>query len=249
MTFGKNIKNFFLQKNNQLKIKTDIHSHLIPFIDDGSNSLEESIDLIKGLIKIGYERLILTPHINKIPYPNTRDSVLKKFEIFYDNIIYKDLNIQMGVAGEYFFDDAFIKLVEKDELLTFGDKHILFEFSFAYPPANFKSTIFKLLDKGYKPVLAHPERFFYLAKNFDRYTQLKELNILFQININSLSGYYSQGVKKTTQKLIECGYVDFLGTDTHHQKHINSLNKSIEDEYYAKIFQNNFILNDALRIN
>ena len=248
MTFAKTIKNLFLRKDNQLQIETDMHSHLIPFIDDGSNSFKESVDLIKGLIEIGYKRLILTPHINKFPYPNTKDSVLRKFEIFYDNIIYENLNIEMGIAGEYFFDEAFIELVEKDELLTFGDKHILFEFSFAYPPLNFKSTIFKLLDKGYKPVLAHPERFFYLAKHFERYKQLRELNILFQININSLSGYYSQKVQQTTKRLIDCGYVDFLGSDTHHQKHIDSLKKSVKNRYYAKIFQNNFILNDALII-
>ena len=242
-----NIKNYFFnQHNNKLNITTDIHSHLIPNIDDGSSSLEESIELIKSLKSLGYEKLITTPHIKKDQFPNTAESILEDFKILQQEIKKQNIMIEIDVAAEYFFDENFISLIDRGELLTFGDNYLLFELSYISPPLNLEEIIYKISSKGYKPVLAHPERFLYFCKNFEKYTRLKELGVYFQLNINSLSGYYSKVIKKNAEKLIEHSYIDFIGSDTHHQRHIKALKKSINSSYYNKIFETNNILNDKL---
>ncbi len=239
---------FFGRKTILSKVKTDIHSHLIPGIDDGSKSLNSSIELIKSLKSLGYRRLIITPHIKQEQFPNKAEDILEKFEQLKREISKRDISIQLDIAAEYFYDNNFIELIERDELLTFGDKYLLFELSYVSPPLNLEETISTLQSKGYKPVLAHPERFIYFYKKFEKYEELKRLGIYFQLNINSLSGYYSKIVQQNAKNLINRGYIDFIGSDTHHQRHIDTLKKSINNLYYNKIFEKNNILNDDLII-
>ena len=201
----------------------DMHSHLLPGIDDGSPDSATSIELMNGLTDLGFSRFIATPHIMWDLYQNTSETIeaaaqtLKKDggHGFRDNI---------GFAAEYFLDDHLEKLLDEDvPLLTIKDNLVLFEFSFVSTPYDFKQIIFKMQIKGYKPVLAHPERYLYLSQTRAVYDELKSAGCLFQLNILSLANYYGKLSAEIANYLINKGYVDLLGTDLHHQRHLDAL--------------------------
>ena len=112
---------------------------------------------------------------------------------------------------------------------------MLFETSYINEPFNLNETVFNLLAAGYRPVLAHPERYTYLYGRFEELAQIREQGVLLQVNLNSLTGYYSAGAKRVAEKLIDEGLVDLLGTDTHHLKHLDTLRtKALISPYLAK---------------
>lgn len=205
-------------------LKTDIHSHLVPKLDDGSDSMETSLLLIKGLVDLGYEKIITTPHIRPEYFPNTPATISNGFEELKKAV--KKENIQVGLecAAEYFIDYEFLDKMEKDELLTFSGNHLLIEVSTYSPPPNLKETIFQLRLQGYRPVLAHPERYtFYTVEELKK---LKELGCVLQVNIMSLMGHYGRKVRDLAFKLIKVGAVDLLGSDMHHVRHLEILRKT-----------------------
>jgi len=237
---------FFNKKKNSLT-SVDIHSHLIPSIDDGVKSIEISIKLIEELITIGYKKLIITPHINS-GYPNQKDDILNRYQLLREELIKKDIQIDLDIGAEYCIEEFFIELLYKEKLLSFGDKnYLLFEFPHIMPPSlNIEDLIYEITLKGYTPILAHPERYIYWHFNLDKFIELKEMGILFQLNLNSLNGYYGIGIEKCAKWLIKNSLIDFIGSDTHHQTHINNLKKVISSSAYKKIFNSNNILNNQL---
>jgi len=238
---------FFNHKSVETLTKVDIHSHLIPNIDDGAKDIEDSIALIKELTLLGYEKLITTPHISDM-FCNTKEQILKGYHILKEELLRRGIDVEIEVAAEYYVDDHFETLLEKEELLTFGEeKYLLIEFSYFTPPYDLENLIYDILLKGYKPVLAHPERYLYWHQNFKKYRELKEeMGVLFQVNINSLNRYSNEMVYQTAESFIRKGMVDFVGSDTHHMKHIKNLKRSFNESLYKKIFQQNSILNDSL---
>lgn len=243
------IKSFFKKNstpnNSAEKIKTDLHSHLVPAIDDGAQNVEESESLIQALVNLGFTKIITTPHIN-VNFPNTSESIAKGFEILINYLASKNISISIEYAAEYMLDEGFAHHL-KNGLLSFGKNHfVLIETSHHIKPDRFKDLIFDIQMKGYKPVFAHPERYLYLWNNKDSYFELKELGLLFQVNINSLSGYYTEKPKSIAKFLMKNGLVDFLGSDTHHQKHIEMLNKSLIDEALVSYLRTDKILNSLL---
>lgn len=245
-----NLLKFLFKKDlslNQIvqQIKVDIHSHLIPSIDDGAQNLEESELLIQSLIHLGYTKLITTPHIN-VNYPNTPDIIKKNYEMLINFLSSKNINISIEFAAEYMLDEGF-SFHLKSGLLTFGKQNfVLIETSHHIKPDRLREIIFDIQMKGYKPVFAHPERYLYLWNNKEQYFELKEQGLYFQVNINSLSGYYTEKPKSIAKFLMKNGLVDFLGSDTHHQKHIEMLNKSLVDETLIAYIQSSKILNNTL---
>lgn len=222
---------------------TDLHSHLIPEIDDGSKSMEQSIEMIRELKNMGFKKLITTPHIMSHRYPNKKDEIIKAFELLKDEVKKQNIDIFIEVASEYYYDEHFIELVRSKDLLTFGDNHILFELSYTTPAFGLEQTVYELLKSGYKPILAHPERYTYFASNLKKYHQIKDLGLLFQININSTNDFYGKNAKKAVKYLIEQGLVDFVGSDTHRPKYIESLKQSIGTKLFKAIEEKNQIKN------
>jgi len=238
--------NIFERKVEYHNYLVDIHSHLIPGIDDGSKSMSESIALITRLKELGFKKLIITPHTMSDKYPNTTAIIKNGLANVKKELKKKNIDIEIEVASEYFLDKHFLNLLKNKDLLTFGDNYLLFELSYTSKPIFLESAIFEMISAGYKPVLAHPERYIFMHKNFDEYKWLKRKGLLFQINLNSFSGYYSKEVQKVANKLAEEGLIDFIGSDTHKQRQLDHLEKNLHSKVIDKIFKNNTILNESL---
>ncbi len=235
--------------DNVLPITVDMHSHLLPGIDDGCKSFDESIELIKELIDLGYKKLICTPHIMGDFYRNTPEIILGKLHQLNHIIQQLGLNIELGAAAEYYLDESFMERIDKEEeLLCFGkERYVLFETSYMNASPHIENVIFRLQSMGYTPVLAHPERYVYLFENYtELLLQLHNKGVLFQVNINSLSGYYSRPSKKIAEYLIDEKLVSFLGTDMHGHQHFQSLLKSREKKHYKKALYQELLNNKLL---
>jgi len=233
----------FKQKSLSNPLVVDIHSHLIPAIDDGSTNMDNSIELILALKELGYKKLITTPHTSDM-FPNTTEIILNGYQALIEELNKREIDIDIDVASEYYADEHFEKLLEKKDILTFGDKnYLLFELSYFTPPHDLEDLIYEITRRGYTPVLAHPERYFYL---YDKYREIKDMGVLFQVNINSTSRFYNKEIQKVSEKLINNSMVDFLGSDTHHITHIKNLKKSFKQSLYKKVFKTNKILNNTL---
>ena len=238
----------FLKKNKE-KVslpKVDMHSHLLPGIDDGVQTMEQSIVLIRQFSELGCQKLITTPHIMSDFYPNTPEIIYRKLNEVKQAVLEAKIPIQIEAAAEYYFDEYFIDLVEeKIDLLTFGDNYVLFEIGFMNEPLKLKSMIFDLLTLGYKPVLAHPERYFYYHQKLENFQELIDRGVLLQLNINSITGYYSKKVKKVAEKLIDNRMIHFIGSDCHNERHFDAMKEAVGQKMYKKITSLE-ILNDTL---
>ena len=237
----KMIKNFFIKKI-KFNITIDLHSHLLPAIDDGSKSLDESVEIINRFKNLGYEKLIITPHVMNERYNNSTELILKKYNELKDNIDFMDL----FVSAEYNMDEEFIKRVKNKDLLIIDDKYILFETSYYTKPIVFEEIIFDIQSLGITPILAHPERYRYFWDDFNKYKKLKNLGILFQSNINSFGGYYGKIAKKAVKFLAKEGMIDFLGSDVHSMKHLKFLENVINSNELNVVFKKNKIKNNEL---
>jgi len=200
-----------------------MHSHLIAGIDDGSKSIQDSITMILQLEKLGYRKIITTPHIMGEYYPNTPTIIQDGLKKIKNALIKENISIEIEAAAEYYLDDYFEKLLaEKKELLTFSNNHILVEFSMLQAPANGFDLIFQLQTKGYQPILAHPERYLYFEKSFENFEKIKSLGCEMQVNLLSLGGYYGKAQKKLGIKLLRSGMIDYLGTDLHRESQVKA---------------------------
>ncbi len=232
---------FFRKKPSETSVdcfsslNVDIHSHLVPGIDDGSDSIETSLALIEGLISLGYKKIITTPHVRPEYFPNTRETILNGFAKLKAAVKKAGLPVELACAAEYFVDYDFEKKLEKEDLLTLPGNHVLIELSTFSPPPNLHDTLFKLRLKGYHLILAHPERYQYFQE--EEFQKLKDFGCLFQVNILSLGGHYGKSVKEVSMKFLKRGMVDFLGTDLHHRSHLEGLRKLAADRSFLKLFR------------
>ncbi|WP_245857046.1 tyrosine-protein phosphatase [Lutibacter flavus] len=202
----------------------DIHSHLLPNIDDGSKSFEESASLIKRLNSYGIKNFVATPHIMDGVWNNTSSIIQTKLYELTDYLNKQGIkDIQIRAAAEYMLDSNFEKLLYSEKLLTIKDQFILVEFSYINPPINLKEILFNIQIAGYQPILAHPERYSFFHTNYKEYSKLKEAGCLFQLNLLSLSSYYGSNVNRIAKQLLKDNLIDFAGTDTHHHRHLNAL--------------------------
>ncbi|WP_114748392.1 tyrosine-protein phosphatase [Pleomorphovibrio marinus] len=224
----------------------DMHSHLIPGIDDGVQSMEEAVALVKQLHGLGLRKLITTPHIMSEFYRNTPEIISSGLEKLSAAIKSENLDIYLNAAAEYYLDEVFYEKVEKNEpLLTFGKNMVLVETGFLSKPHILIEAFFKLEMAGYQPVFAHPERYLYLQQDAELLESLAERNISFQLNLLSITGYYSKPVKKFAEKLIDKGLVKLVGTDCHNMRYAEALNRLPQEKYYYKLISSN-LLNPSL---
>lgn len=235
---------FFKSKPHFLEI--DVHSHLLAGIDDGVKTWDESISIIKELKLLGYQKLITTPHIIHNYYANTPEIIRSKLGELQELVKKENINITIEAAAEYYIDEHFFDYVkEKKELLTFGDQHVLVETGFMNKPAFLNDLFFELQSQGYRPILAHPERYIYLQNDFSIIEELSSLGVLLQINANSLIGYYSKSAKLLSEKLIKEKLIHFIGSDIHNHKHLKFYKKALKSKYFEKCRQQD-LLNNSL---
>jgi protein-tyrosine phosphatase len=234
-----------LKKPVNIPVQTDIHSHLVPGIDDGSQSLEESIELIRELHQLGYRKIITTPHIMGDHYRNNIPIIREGLEKLREEVDKQGIDVKLEAASEYYIDDHFMSLLEKKEILSFGDNYVLVETNAINYTELIRNAFWQMGLNGYKPVFAHPERYVYLWNDFDRYHEFKDMGIHLQINLVSLSGFYSPQVKEIAERLIDANLVDFVGTDTHEMRYVEALQAAMYSPYMKKLSEMN-LLNDSL---
>jgi protein-tyrosine phosphatase len=225
-------------------LKTDIHSHFIPGIDDGAPDMETSISLIKKMKELGYSKVITSPHVMSDFYQNSSEKILKGLNDVRAELKAQNINIEIDAAAEYYIDFEFEQKIGKDKFLTFGDNYILVELSFMEAPRNLFDIIFKLQLEGYKVVLAHPERYgYYKQEDYDNFTSR---GVLLQINLLSLIGYYSIPIQKKTEQLIANNQVSFVGTDCHNMMHTELYEKCHTKKGWHDLVNSGMLLNNTL---
>ncbi|MDR6846154.1 CpsB/CapC family capsule biosynthesis tyrosine phosphatase [Flavobacterium granuli] len=206
----------------------DIHSHLLPGIDDGARTFEQTFELIQALQGFGISQFVTTPHIMHQVWDNTKESI----QVLKDQTILEleknGIKIPFRAASEYLMDNQFVKLFQTGELLTLKDNYVLVEMSYMNPPMQLYNILFDLQVAGYIPVLAHPERYIFYHNNFDEYAKLKRVGCLFQLNLLAVVGYYGESIAKIAEQLLRKGMYDFVGSDVHHSKHIASFEEKVK---------------------
>ena len=206
----------------------DIHSHLLPGIDDGAKTFEDSLRLIKALQKIGITQIITTPHIIQHVWENTHEQITANRNSTLLKLRENNINIPFQAAAEYLMDDQFVKLFQTEQLLTLKDNYVLVEMSYINAPIQLYSILFDLQVAGYIPILAHPERYLFYHKNFNEYEKLKKSGCLFQLNLLAVVGYYGDNITKIAEKLLQKRMYDYVGSDVHHDNHIAAFDQKIK---------------------
>jgi tyrosine-protein phosphatase YwqE len=220
----------------------DIHSHLLPGIDDGATNIATTEKLILELENLRFNKFITTPHIISDVWNNSRKSIQEKEKKTIDELQNFNLENRFKAAAEYMIDSQFRELFTKEPLLTLRDNYVLVEISYLSPPIQLYETLFELQTHGYKPVLAHPERYNFYHYNLNEYTKLKNAGCSFQLNMLSSTGYYGPKVAKIADYLLENRMIDFIGSDVHHNRHIDYIRKKVvlkNHQLLTDVFQNN----------
>ncbi|MEO5644078.1 MAG: CpsB/CapC family capsule biosynthesis tyrosine phosphatase [Bacteroidia bacterium] len=228
-------------------LNCDMHSHFIPGIDDGARTMKDTLDLLKAVEDMGYKKVITTPHVMSDFFRNTSANIKAGLEQVRIAAKAEGIHLEIDAAAEYYLDYDLEKKLQDERLLTFGSDYLLFEVSYMNAPDNLDTFIFQLQTSGYKPVLAHPERYpFWFTKNLEHFEKLKEKGVLFQLNINALTGHYSPATKKVAEQMIERGWYEFLGSDCHHMGHIELMRRVRGEKALHKLITSGKLLNNSL---
>ncbi len=233
-------KNIFKKKEalnfQDIPLNVDFHSHLLPGLDDGAKDLDESIKLIKTLNEeYGFEKFLTTPHVMTGVYQNNPETINNALDRVKKGLRDHDIHVKIEASAEYYIDEYLENKIQSDEILPFAGKYVLVETSFMDEPLNLYDIFFKLKLKGYKPVFAHPERYMYLANDFEKFRDLVDREVLIQINLGSLAGFYSPGAKKIAEDLIDQGLVHLVGSDIHSMNQINLFDEVTKTKGFRKL--------------
>ncbi len=223
-----------------------MHSHLLPGLDDGAADIQASLKLIRSLHEMGFKKFWCTPHIMSDFYRNDASSIMPALESVREAIKAEGIPVEVYAAAEYYLDDGFIKKLADEKLLTLGEKHLLFEVSYINAPENIDKVIFDMQLKGYRPIMAHPERYPFWYRDFEKYKTFRDQGVLLQVNMNSLSGYYGPDAKAIALKMVDEGIVDLLGTDCHHERHLEGLRKGLKEPSMRKLLEQTSLFNASL---
>lgn len=232
-------------------LEVDVHSHMLPGIDDGAKTLDDTLDMIERTCRPGVRKIITTPHIMYEYYRNTPEIIREKLEFVQEACQERGIQVELEAAAEYYLDEAFISMVKnKEELLTFGDNMILVETNYIQSHPELLQVFFDLRIQGYKPVFAHPERYAYLSRGRDKetleaYQRIFDSGALFQLNLMSFTGYYGPQIKNTAELLLKEGMIHMVGSDAHKAEHVRIINGLKETKMFEKIMAAE-LLNNSL---
>ncbi len=243
--------NFFRRKYTPRPIfealGTDMHCHLVPQVDDGSKCFEESVECLKTLKAVGFNKVYITPHFQHPRFDNDEEDICRRYQEMKLRAVEAAVDIEMaGVAGEYRIDSGFKNRLENPRFLQVAGKYVLVEFSLHQQMMGCDEMIFDLQMKGYDIILAHPERYPYLNVLGSRMEQLKNQGVFFQINALSLGGFYGEEPKRRAYQMLERGWVEFMGTDTHNTMYAQALVDLSNDRKVEKILNKYEFLNKTL---
>ncbi|WP_020605116.1 tyrosine-protein phosphatase [Spirosoma spitsbergense] len=226
--------------------KVDLHSHLLPNIDDGVATLDETLICLKQLADWGIKKVITTPHVSRDWYPNSAALILEKLATVRDLIAENQLPLTIDAAAEYMLDDFFMDMLREGELIPFGERRfLLFETGWSQAPMNLSDMVFRIQTHGYTPVLAHPERYKYYHTDRAALQHLRDIGCLFQLNWMSLSGRYGSHVEKQARFLLQQRWVDFIGSDMHRPGDLDTMARLFKSGD-MKLLEEQTLLNETL---
>lgn len=216
---------FFKKPKEPIKLcfSTDIHCHVVPGVDDGSPDAATSADLIEHMQTWGIGRIIASPHVTQNTFENDHSTIGPAMAALHAELERRGNNIEVSHSAEYRIDELLLKRIEAGDLMPLPNDYLLIENSFMQEPWNLDRLVFDLQVRGFHPILAHPERYSYYYNRKDRYTELHNAGLAFQINVLSLAGAYGKAERKVACHLIDAGLVDFIGTDLHRRSHVEAI--------------------------
>jgi len=227
-------------------LEVDMHNHLLPGIDDGAQTVEGSLELIRGLNTLGFQKYICTPHIMADLYPNTKSTIQAAYTSLEETLQNTKNKAVIFSAAEHMIDEQISPLIDKDNLCVMPGGYVLIEMSYLAESNALFKTILDIQNLGYKPILAHPERYNYYHYNFDMYKQIKDAGCLLQLNLLSISRYYGTEVKVAALTMLKSGMYDFVGTDLHHKKQLLALQDVVAKYPVRDLLRTCTILNPTL---
>ena len=210
----------------------DIHSHILPGIDDGAQKIKDSKFLLESMIDFGFSKVITTPHTMKNVWDNTTSSIGDAYNLVHSELPELSKQVSLQFASEYFLDENLIRLAQQEKLLSLKDNFILIEMSYLNAPIQLYDFLFELQLKGYHLFLAHPERYNYFHSNKKEYQKLKKAGCLFQLNLLSTVGYYGKNVAEIADYLLKENLYDFVGSDIHHKNHVAAFQNKVMIKNY-----------------
>ncbi|WP_298953062.1 CpsB/CapC family capsule biosynthesis tyrosine phosphatase [uncultured Nonlabens sp.] len=222
---------FFFNKSvflvDFLEDLVDIHNHILPGIDDGSKDLETTLEMIGGFKELGFKGCIATPHTMEDYYGNDSNGIIEKFnQIKLELEASNHRDFIISAASEYMMDGEFDNLIDTNNYLCLHNNYILTELSYFQKPNNLEELVFKMCQKGLKPILAHPERYRYIT-SIGAYKDLKSRGFELQLNLLSLTEHYGEDSFQKAKSLLDKGMYEFIGTDAHKPSHLEKI-KSIK---------------------
>ena len=233
--FGK----LFKRNKEQVKLfyNTDVHSHILPGVDHGSQSVEQSLEMLRAEMDMGINRVILTSHVTAITFENTRETLMDAYQKLLQAVSDEGLDIELHLSAEYRMDEYFDKEYKADHLIPMPGNHILLENSFQQELLNLDELLFDMQVKGYRTILAHPERYNYYSRRRKRYEQLHNAGARFQVNILSFTGYFGEEARDSALWFAENGMIDYLGSDMHNVKHAHIIMDYLNSKEWRKLSQ------------
>ena len=217
-------------------IGCDMHSHFIPGVDDGAQTMDDSLQLLQKMQALGYKKCITTPHIKMDIYPNSEEKLRRVFDQLQEEKVRAGIGIEVELAAEYYLDDTFAERLKDRELLCFGkQRYVLMEFSFTTPPVFEEDTFKRVLDRGYIPILAHFERYLYFHGKPEVAEKYRKMGVNTQMNLLSLTGHYGPDIRKQAERMVDDCLFDFVGTDAHRIQHLQLLQEHLSMPYLAEL--------------
>jgi len=227
-------------------LKVDVHSHILPGIDDGSPDIESSIKIIEGLKNFGFQKVIMTPHIMSDLYVNTPETIKNAYQELQNAIKDKNIDIEIDYAAEYLLDGGLLEHAKTHGLIPVSDNYVLIELPYFSKPPKIFEVIFEIESMGYKIILAHPERYIMWHNDFSKFEELKKRNVFFQLNIMTFADIYPYPTRKIAEKLIKNDMVEFLGTDVHNTLQYKIIKQALYDKHLYNLINSGKILNHTL---
>ncbi|MFZ9981117.1 MAG: tyrosine-protein phosphatase [Cyclobacteriaceae bacterium] len=212
----------------------DMHSHLVPGVDDGCRTVEESLSILRYMREMGVKKWITTPHIFYEYYRNDPSTIEAGYLELKKHLAEVNEDFEITFAAEYYFDEHLVRMISEKPLLTFGNQYLLVETNMLSEPHGLNEFIFQAGLKGYTIILAHPERYSYMLGNFKRLEELKDRGVMLQVNMLSYSGFYSIPSMKMVREMTDLGLIDFIGSDCHNLQQATMIREASKDKYFRK---------------
>ncbi|MBD5179440.1 MAG: hypothetical protein HDR45_01850 [Bacteroides sp.] len=226
---------FFSKPRPQQKLPfaTDMHCHIVPGVDDGSPDVETSLQLLESMNEWGLKRIFASPHSTQDNFENTPQTLAEPFAALKQGA--GAMPVELDFHLEYRIDEFFIDQLEAANVRPLPGNYLLIENGFSHEPWGIDNLVCDLMNRGFNPVLAHPERYhYYSRKNARRLKELHDLGLYFQINLLSLAGHYGKFERRAALSLLESNMVQFVGTDLHRASHVESINSYLCSRNFEK---------------